>query len=267
MPLRIPPSPIIHSLHRLISQTTETQRDNVRHFQSLSLLTHSHLTLRHCGTTPTSTTRCPAGGFYSSINDMRCIGFSILNSALLPPAQTRRRMKPVSFTSNPTPLSVRRWEVARSPSRNRASWMYTKSGDIGLYSSQVALLPDWDAMFTGLAAGRASQTGHANVRIISDMLAATFVPALEATARAEAKTVYAGAYTGGTNSSSTLTVVVDDRPGLGTTCQTESGTDIFPLITTLLEVTPAQPAQGPGQREVVSVSPEEQRRHESWRAV
>jgi hypothetical protein len=99
-------------------------------------------------------------------------------------------------------------------------------------------------MFTVLAAGTASQTGHANVKIISDMLAAAFVPALQATARAEAKTVYAGACTGGTNSSSTLTVVVDDRPDLGTTCQTESGTDIFPLITTLLEVTSAQPAQG-----------------------
>jgi hypothetical protein len=65
----------------------------------------------------------------------------------------------------------------------------------GLYSSQVALLPDWEARFTVLAVGTASRTSHANVEIISDMLAAAFIPALEAIARAEAKTVYAGTYT------------------------------------------------------------------------
>lgn len=95
-------------------------------------------------------------------------------------------------------------------------------------------------MFTVLALGTASQTSHANMKIISDMLAAVFVPALEAIVCAEAKTVYAGTYTGGINSSSTLTVVVDDRPGLGITCWAESGTDVFLPITTLLKATPAQ---------------------------
>ena len=132
---------------------------------------------------------------------------------------------------------MHRWEIARAPSRNRASQTYTKFGNIGLYSGQIALLSNWDAMFTVLAAGTASQTNHTNVEIISHILAAAFVLGLEATARAEAKTVYAETYTGGTNPSSTLTIVVDDKSGLGITCWTKSGTDIFPPITTLPKVT------------------------------
>ena len=105
-------------------------------------------------------------------------------------------------------------------------------------------------MFTVLALGTASQTSHANMKIISDMLAAVFVPALEAIVCAEAKTVYAGTYTGGINSSSTLAVVVDDRPGLGITCWAESGTDVFlPHYNTSEGDTSAARTE-PGQREV-----------------
>jgi CubicO group peptidase (beta-lactamase class C family) len=43
--------------------------------------------------------KTPAGGYYSSINDMKKIGKAILNSTILTPALTRRWMKPHSFTA------------------------------------------------------------------------------------------------------------------------------------------------------------------------
>jgi CubicO group peptidase (beta-lactamase class C family) len=182
----------------------------------------------------------PAGGYYSSINDLRRIGISILSSTLLTPAQTRRWMKPLTFTSDANFSVGAPWEIVRAPNLNRTSYLYTKSGDIGLYSAELALLPDYDVGFTVLAAGLQTD---ANVRIISDILAAVFVPALEAAAKQEADQVYAGTYTGPAGTNSSLTVVTDGSPGLGVTRWMENGTDVLPLIGIILGATPDQLAQ------------------------
>jgi hypothetical protein len=182
----------------------------------------------------------PAGGYYSNINDLRALGRSILSATLLTPAQTRRWMKPLTFTSDPNGSVGAPWEIVRAPNLNRTSQLYTKSGDIGLYSAEVALLPDYDVGFTVLAAGLRS---NANVRILSDILAAVYVPALEAAAKQEAQQIYAGTYTGTNGTSSSLTVVTDGKPGLGITQWVENGTDVFPLIGAILGATPEQLAQ------------------------
>ena len=177
----------------------------------------------------------PAGGYYSTINDLRLLGISMLNSDLLSPAQTRRWMKPHTFTSDPNISVGAPWEIVRAPI-NRTSWMYTKSGDIGLYSGEVALLSDYDVGFTVLAAGQSSTQ---NVQILSDMLAATFVPALEAAAKEEAENTYAGTYTD-SGAKSTLTLVTDGNPGLGITSWTDDGTDVVSGIGALLGATSAK---------------------------
>lgn len=95
-------------------------------------------------------------------------------------------------------------------------------------------LPDYDVDFTILTADLSST---ANVQIISDILATIFVPALEMAAKQEAEQIYAGTYTATTSS---LTVVTDRTPGLSITNWTENGTDVLPLIGTLLGVSAAQ---------------------------
>lgn len=142
-------------------------------------------------------------------------------------------MKPVAFTADPKIAVGAPWEILRSPA-NRESWMYTKSGDIGLYSSNLALLPDYKVGFTVLAAGTGASP---NVNILLNMLATIFVPALEVAAREEAQSVYAGSYgfagVEGTNSS--MTIMVDNqKPGLGVTRLVNNGTDIFQLLRELL---------------------------------
>ena len=57
----------------------------------------------------------PAGGLYSSTADLRIIGKSILNSTLLTPAQTRKWLKPLSFTADPHVAVGAPWEIAAPP--------------------------------------------------------------------------------------------------------------------------------------------------------
>jgi hypothetical protein len=171
----------------------------------------------------------PAGGFYSSINDMRKIGISMLNSTFLDPTQTRRWMQPHAFTSNPNVSVGAPWEILRVPSQ-RTSWMYTKAGDLGLYCSQIALLPEYGVGFSVLGAGAASIS---NVQILSDLLAATYAPALEAAAKEEAHIVYAGTYHDA-ESNSNLTVTTNSDPGLVISEWTFDGSDVLALYTEIL---------------------------------
>lgn len=171
----------------------------------------------------------PAGGYYSSINDLRKLGIFILNSTLLSPAQTRRWMKPASFTSNPNNFVGTPWEIYRAPV-DRLSFIYSKSGDIGVYSSIVALLPDYDVGFSILAAGKGA---HYNVAILADIVAQAMCPALETSAKAEARSAYSGTYTVPGSTMSSITVIVDSGPGLSITNWTSEGQNVFPLLADL----------------------------------
>jgi hypothetical protein len=98
----------------------------------------------------------PAGGYYSSIHDLRKLGVSIPNSTLLSPAQTRRWMMTISFTSNTNRVVGAPWEINRTPG-DRLSFISSKAGNIGAYPSILAFLPDYAIRFTVLAAGAGSQ--------------------------------------------------------------------------------------------------------------
>lgn len=166
----------------------------------------------------------PAGGFYSTVHDLRRMGISILNSTLLPPVLTRRWMKPRTFTYDPTVAVGAPWEIYRAP-LNRTSWMYTKGGDINVYSSLVAYLPDWDVGFTVLTAWSESDPSYA----LEDMIAGYLVPALEEAARTEAAAKIAGTYTE-SSTGSTLSLAVDDQPGLAITNWTVGNVSVFSVI-------------------------------------
>lgn len=172
----------------------------------------------------------PAGGYYCSINDLRKLGTSILNSTILSPAQTRRWMKPMSFTSDTDVTVGAPWEIYRALG-DRTSFIYSKAGDVGLYSSMVALLPDYDVGFTVLAAGTGA---HDNVEILSDIVGQGLYPALESAAKAEAKSTYAGSYAISDSSESSMTIATDSGPGLSITKWTLGGVDVLPVLAELV---------------------------------
>ncbi|KAM5429679.1 hypothetical protein McanCB21832_007471 [Microsporum canis] len=164
----------------------------------------------------------PAGGFYSSTKDMRPIGKAILSSTLLSPAQTRRWMKPQTFAANDAMLVGRPWEIYKAPLPEKSVWMYTKGGDIGLYSAQIVLLPDYGIGFNFLGAGDKPNALNA---VVTDIVAAITVPASEQAAKEEAARVYAGTYMR-PGSNDTFVLTVDASPGLLISRFLINGTDV-----------------------------------------
>jgi CubicO group peptidase (beta-lactamase class C family) len=164
----------------------------------------------------------PAASYYSSINDMRRLGISILNSTSLTPSQTRRWLKPHSFTANDKFAAGAPWEIYKAPYVGKSTWIYSKGGDTGLYSGQFSLLPDYDMGFTVLAAGDDSS----NMRnFLTDIVTAIAVPAMEKASKEEAASVYAGTYTNAI-ANDTIKLVLDDYPGLLISHWVVNGTDI-----------------------------------------
>jgi hypothetical protein len=92
-------------------------------------------------------------GLTSTISDLAKLGRSILTSALLPPATTRRWLKPFASTSNLRNAVGRPWEVyhySAAPT-DAIIDVYTKSGTVSKYSSYFGLVPSYDVGFAILA--------------------------------------------------------------------------------------------------------------------
>ena len=92
-------------------------------------------------------------GLASTISDLAKLGRSILTSAILPPATTRRWLKPFASTSNLRNAVGRPWEIyhySATPT-DPVTDVYTKSGTVGRYSSYFGLVPSYDVGFAILA--------------------------------------------------------------------------------------------------------------------
>ena len=150
-----------------------------------------------------------AGGMYSSAKDMATFGRAIPNSTLLPPAITRRWMKPATHTSSLNYAVGAPWEIL-SFGNERSIDLYTKSGDIGVYSSVLALSPDHGVGFTILGAGNNT---HGSLALASDLISAILIPALEQSAKDQANQRFAGTYALGTGNSS-ITITTDNGAAL-----------------------------------------------------
>lgn len=142
-------------------------------------------------------------------------------------------MKPATHTSSLGYSVGAPWEII-SFGNERPIDIYTKSGDIGAYSSILALSPDHNVGFTVLAAG---SDGHAKVALASDLISAILLPALEASAKNQAAARFAGEYYGMDDTNSSMTITTDDGPGLLVTSWINNGTDMIHSLMTLGHVT------------------------------
>ncbi|KAF7561913.1 hypothetical protein G7046_g2222 [Stylonectria norvegica] len=174
-----------------------------------------------------------SGGIFSTIKDLAKFGIGILNSTLLSDDQTRKWMKPVSHTAS-LEHSVRRpWEIARytHPKSGVVTDLYTKSGDSGLFSSFLILLPDYGVGFTILTAGTSTMRTDA-AALIADLMTESILPALEAQAALETANKFAGTYTStidGLNSSLILFLnnTSSGTPDLAVSSWISNGTDML----------------------------------------
>lgn len=153
---------------------------------------------------------------------MAAFGRAILNSTLLPPDITRRWMKPVSHTSSIGYGVGTPWEIL-SFGNERPIDLYTKSGDLGVYSSVLALSPDHGVGFALMGAGAST---HVSLALASDLVSGILIPALEQSAKNQAARRFAGTYALD-NVNSTITLVTDDGPGLLVTNWINNSSNMF----------------------------------------
>ncbi|KAM7189306.1 Beta-lactamase/transpeptidase-like protein [Naviculisporaceae sp. PSN 640] len=175
-----------------------------------------------------------SGGVFSSMTDLARFGSGILNSSLLPPEQTSRWLKPVSFTAR-LPYAVGApWEIIRfrHSDSNKITDMYTKLGDSGSYSSWLVLLPEYGAGFSILSAAGSSavQDRFGIVGALVDLVSGAMVPALQAQAALEAGINLGGTYTPAAADGLNSTLVLkteSNTPGLIIDKWVSNGTDVL----------------------------------------
>jgi Beta-lactamase len=158
---------------------------------------------------------CPtrSGGIYSTANDLADLARNILLSTQLPPSVTRRWLKPMTHTSALTFSVGAPWEIYRTKSNittGRTIDVYTKSGGIGSYTSLLILIPDYDVSLAVLAAG----SNGIVVNYVAEMVVQTLIPILEQSARDEAAKILTGLYISETGDNSSISLNVDNGPGL-----------------------------------------------------
>ena len=179
---------------------------------------------------------CRSGGLYASTRDLLSIGKSVLNFEALSPVATRQWLKPATFTSSIGTFVGRPWEIARSDnvtSDKRVVDFYTKSGNLYDYSSIVVLIPDYGIVMTLASAG--PDSGSFQIQAIVTQLVWALLPAIEAAGKAEAQPIFPGTYQAGpdNNVTASITVVIDDGPGLHVTNFTSQGHDMIAVYAQL----------------------------------
>ncbi|KAI1642457.1 beta-lactamase/transpeptidase-like protein [Daldinia loculata] len=131
----------------------------------------------------------PAGGFYSSTEDLIAFGEAILTYKLLSPSQTRH-----------------------------------KAGDLGSHHAMFSLIPDYDLVVSVLITG--SRAGPGTTQIISSLVTQLLLPAIEDAGKEDALARFAGTYRDEQRDSSITLAVDDDGPGLGVAHWTVRGEDV-----------------------------------------
>ncbi len=155
-----------------------------------------------------------AGGFYSNTADLQALGAGILRYEALPPAVTRRWMKPAASTSSSGLAMGAPWEILRSTTATadgRLVEFYCKAGNLNTYNNMLCLVPDYGLVLTILSGGAESGS-----RLVDGALSAAvrgLLPAIEAAGRDQAARLVGGTYADpATNSSVTLSQ--DAGPGI-----------------------------------------------------
>lgn len=131
-------------------------------------------------------------------------------------------MRPLTHTSSLDYAVGAPWEIL-SFGNDRPIDLYTKSGDIGTYSSVLVLDPDHGVGFTVLGAGANT---HESMALAADLVSAILLPALETAAKEQAHSHFAGTYAL-SHLNSSITITTDDGPGLVVTSWVNNGTNMF----------------------------------------
>ncbi|KAF3482625.1 uncharacterized protein GIQ15_05384 [Arthroderma uncinatum] len=167
----------------------------------------------------------------STVTDLAIAGKAILTGALLSGAQTNRWLKPVTHTSNPANSVGYPWVIYSGGGYPDTSMIdvYTALGNVGLYSSYIGLVPDFNVGFTILAKDSSTSPDlNAHTGVIGDAL----LPALTKIAAIQASTNFGGVYSSTTLNTS-IAVSADSSPGLAIDTWISNATDFRATLAAL----------------------------------
>lgn len=157
----------------------------------------------------------PAGGMFSNTVDLLSFADAIQKNEFLSAAKTQAWLKPETHTSSAGFSFGAAWEILRSnnlTSDGRLIDVYTKTGDLGLYHSQMGIIPDYDLSISVLTGGpEVSIDAMARSKFFS-MVVQNLLPAIEAAGQDEASR-FKGTYRDADNNA-TLELGSDDGYGL-----------------------------------------------------
>jgi hypothetical protein len=178
-----------------------------------------------------------AGSMFSTLRDITTAGRAILNSTLLKPIQTRRWLKPVTHTASPLFSFGRPWEITTLPANELVPTIevYAKEGNFELYSSYLALIPDFDI---GIAVLQADSVTSPVPDKLALFIARNLVAALQAVGQQQAQVNIAGTYNTSDNSATLTLVANDGLPGLGLTSLQTNTTDLRALYASFSDIEP-----------------------------
>lgn len=179
----------------------------------------------------------PAGGWYSTSDNMLAFGDAVLGNKIFTAAQTRKWFKPMTNTASLGTQLGAPWEIFRATNvtkDQRSIEIITKAGDLFNYRTTLGMVPDYDFLWTVLIGGDPKEMGT-SVNVIQAAAAKLLIPAFEQASRDEAAREYAGIYHDPA-SNSTIVLEVDPtdvNPGIKVAEITIRGFDVlnnYPLI-------------------------------------
>ena len=105
--------------------------------------------------------------------------------------------------------------------------LYTKGGSIGLYETDLVLVPDYGVAISVMTAGPDASV----LNVVGEMVVQTLIPALEAAAKEEARKSVAGRYVSGhAGDNSSLVLAMDEGPGVVVERWVSKGMDLLEAV-------------------------------------
>ncbi|EPS39734.1 hypothetical protein H072_6481 [Dactylellina haptotyla CBS 200.50] len=171
----------------------------------------------------------PAGGLYSSLNDLSAVALSILQKTLLPPSLVRKWLKSTSTTPNLSYSVGLPWEIYRTtnltPEYPHTIDIYAKDGGAYGYVTRFGLIEQYGVGFIVLTAGDTEALYPIVEAAVSGLIAA-----VEEATRTEALK-YTGVFSNGDNGAPVVAnFSIDHGPGLKLNLLQRNGSDILEAI-------------------------------------
>ena len=104
----------------------------------------------------------------------------------------------------------------------RVIGLYTKNGGVGLYGSLLILVPDYDVALTILVAGDVS-----SMEPLAETTLTMFLPVIDRIGKIQAASQFAGRYGSSEGGNSSMTLSLDEGPGLNVDQLLSRGKDIL----------------------------------------